>query len=99
MKSNLENRTNTDLALNFLFSFLQVCDNFKEMVPNNIRSMRMSKEISQLATNPPHGITCWAKNDRNDLLEASKITKQINAPFFIKSLFMNSCTRQQRNTL
>ncbi|XP_057371511.1 ubiquitin-conjugating enzyme E2 T-like [Daphnia carinata] len=56
--------------LNFLFSFLQVCDKFKEMMPNNIRSMRMAKEVLELARNPPHGITCWTKNDRNDLLEA-----------------------------
>ncbi len=77
MKTNLENRTGTDLAsglLTFLFSFLQVCDKFKEMVPNNIRSMRMAKEVLELARNPPHGITCWTKNDRNDLLEASKMT-------------------------
>ena len=76
MKSNLEkSRTGTDFAFNFLFSFLQVCDKFQEMMPNNIRTMRMAKEISELARNPPHGITCWAKNDRNDLLEASKTMK------------------------
>jgi hypothetical protein len=27
-----------------------------------------------LTRNPPHGITCWPKNDRNDLLEASKLS-------------------------
>ncbi|KZS05708.1 Ubiquitin-conjugating enzyme E2 T [Daphnia magna] len=56
--------------LQFLFSLQQVCENFKRMMPNSIRTMRMSKEIQDLTKNPPHGITCWPKNDRNDLLEA-----------------------------
>lgn len=29
-----------------------------------------------LTRNPPHGITCWPKNDRNDQLEASKLGKR-----------------------
>lgn len=59
--------------LHFLFSFQQVCDKFSKMMPNNIRTMRMTKEILDLTRNPPHGITCWPKNDRNDLLEASML--------------------------
>lgn len=75
MKSNSEQLSDktTSGLLSFVFSFLQVCEKFKEMMPNNIRSMRMAKEILDLTRNPPHGITCWAKNDRNDQLEASKI--------------------------
>jgi len=69
--------------LQFLFSFRQVCEKFNEMMPNNIRTMRMGKEILDLTRNPPHGITCWPKNDRNDLLEASKMN--------FLSKFINIC--------
>lgn len=73
--------------LQFLFYFRQVCEKFNEMMPNNIRTMRMSKEILDLTRNPPHGVTCWAKNDRNDLLEAivqgSEDTPYANGSFRI----------------
>ena len=36
------------------------------------RSMRMKKEIKMLTESPPHGISCWAQDDKLDKLEARK---------------------------
>lgn len=74
--------------LQFLFSLQQVCENFKRMMPNSIRTMRMSKEIQDLTKNPPHGITCWPKNDRNDLLEASMSSDHCNVNHYLKFLLL-----------
>lgn len=77
MKPNPEHdcRTIFDVGvlLQFFFLFTKACEKFKEMVPSNIRNMRMAKEILDLTRNPPHGITCWPKNDRNDNLEAGNL--------------------------
>ena len=34
------------------------------------RAGRMKRELQILQTNPPHGISCWPKNDSVDQLEA-----------------------------
>lgn len=58
--------------IHFLFCFIKSCEHLRDMAPPNIRIARMNKEVMDLTRNPPHGITCWTKNDRNDQLEASK---------------------------
>lgn len=60
-----------DVIINFAFCFVNCCETLRDMVPPNIRIARMKKELIELTRNPPHGITCWPRNDRNDQLEAS----------------------------
>lgn len=40
------------------------------MAAINPRTLRMKKEIEMLTKSPPHGISCWTKNDTLDRLEA-----------------------------
>lgn len=40
------------------------------MSASNPRTLRMAKEMEMLSKSPPHGISCWAKNETLDRLEA-----------------------------
>jgi len=53
------------------------------MTAPNPRTLRMSKEIDMLMKSPPHGISCWAKNETLDRLEAGTLSI-----FNIKPLYL-----------
>ena len=36
------------------------------------RTARMKRELQQLEQSPPHGVSCWMKNDSIEQLEARK---------------------------
>ena len=40
------------------------------MAAKGPRELRMKKEMEMLTKSPPHGISCWVKNDSWDRLEA-----------------------------
>lgn len=41
------------------------------------RAARMKKELQIIETSPPHGISCWAKDDDVSHLEASRYNAEI----------------------
>lgn len=49
------------------------------------RDPRMKRELKLLAEDPPHGVSCWAVDDKLDHLEASKFmsASQPNSTYFI----------------
>ena len=40
------------------------------------RASRLKKELDRLRRDPPHGVTCWPKNDRADCLQAQLLGAQ-----------------------
>lgn len=69
----------------------------------NLSAMRMAKEMLNLTQNPPHGITCWAKDNQTNHLEASKLVFNLLCYLLIHAwfttLFSCSYPRYLRYTL